>query len=98
MDISLPVSYTHLKEKKIMKNNPWSSGLFYLVLAVVIIAGLATLTNFIEWYILPFILIGGVLLIGIVGALQLKNDNQISEESFLKLMIETYKRLPLLKK
>lgn len=35
--------------------------------------------------------------IGVIGAMQLRNDDRLSEESFLKLMIESYKRLPLLR-
>lgn len=77
-------------------NNPWISGSFYLLLAVVVIAGLAVLSNIVHWALLPIIIIGGILLIMIVGILQLKNDDRISDKSFQSLVIETYKRLPLL--
>lgn len=43
------------------------------------------------------VIIGALLAIGVLGALQLRNDDRLSEESFLKLMIESYKRLPLLR-
>ena len=43
------------------------------------------------------IIIGALLAIGVVGAMQLRYDNHLSEDNFLKLMIESYKRLPLLK-
>ncbi len=33
----------------------------------------------------------------VVGAMGLRNDDRLSDESFLKLMIEAYRRLPLLK-
>lgn len=79
------------------KNNPWISGSFYLFLAVVVIAGLAVISNSIHWTLLPIIIIGGILLIGVIGAFQLKNDDKIGDASFIKLMTETYKRLPLLK-
>lgn len=78
------------------KNNPWISGSFYLFLAVVILAGLAVIANVVHWSLLPIIIIGGALLIGIIGAFQLRNDDKLKEEGFLKLMGETYKRLPLL--
>ena len=78
------------------KNNPWISGSFYGFLALIVIAGLATLSKAVHWTILPIIIIGGILIIGLIGVLQLKNDGQISDKSFVHLVSETYKRLPLL--
>lgn len=66
--------------------------------ALVILALLAYLSNQVSWYALPVVLIGGLLVVGVVGAFQLKNDKLLSEKGFLALMVETYKRLPLLKK
>lgn len=79
------------------KNNPWISGSFYLFVVGVILTGLAVISNLVHWALLPIIIIGGILFVGIIGALQLKNDDKLKEDSFVKLMIETYKRLPLLK-
>lgn len=78
------------------KNNPWISGLFYLFAATILIAGLSIISNLINWKVLPVIIVGGILLIGIIGALQLKNDDKLTDSSFLKLIIETYKKLPLI--
>lgn len=78
------------------RNNPWISGSFYLTVAIIAIAGLAVLSNLVHWSLFPFIIIGGVLLIGIVGVLQLKNDDKITDKSFVSLITETYKRLPLI--
>jgi hypothetical protein len=80
------------------KSSPWASGLFYLFVAVVIFSGLAVISNMVHWVFLPIIIIGGVLIIGVIGALQLRNDDKLKENNFLTLMVETYKRLPLLKK
>ena len=78
------------------RNNPWISGSFYLFVAAVVITGLAVVSNTVHWTLLPIIIIGGILLIGVIGAFQLRNDDKLKEESFLKLIGETYKRLPLL--
>ena len=43
------------------------------------------------------IIIGAVIAYGVVGAMGLRNAGRISEGGFLKLMVESYKRLPLLK-
>ena len=84
-------------KKMKQKNNPWISGSFYLISAIVVISGLAVLSNMVDWYYFPIILIGGILLIGIIGAFQLKNDDKLKDESFVNLISETYKRLPLLR-
>jgi hypothetical protein len=67
------------------------------VAAAVILALLATISNQVAWYTLPIVLIAGILIVGVVGALQLRNDKLLSEQNFLALMVETYKRLPLLR-
>lgn len=79
------------------KNNPWLSGSFYLFLGIVVMTGLAVISRNVHWSLLPIIIIGGILLIGVIGAFQLRNDEKLKDESFIKLMSETYKRLPLLK-
>lgn len=76
--------------------SPWISGSFYLLVAIIVVAGLAVISNMIPWYLLPIIIVGGVLIIGLIGILQLRNDEKLKDESFVSLIGETYKRLPLL--
>ena len=80
------------------KNNPWLSGSFYLFLVVIVIATLGVLAQSVHWALLPIIIIGGILLIGLIGIFQLKNDDKITDKSFVSLVKETYKRLPLISK
>lgn len=80
------------------KNNPWISGSFYLVLALVVISVLGFLFNSVHWMSFPIIIIGGVLLIGLIGFLQLKNDDKITDKSFVSLIKEIYKRLLIINK
>jgi hypothetical protein len=47
--------------------------------------------------VIPLVLIGGLLSYVMIVAHQLKNDQRLSDESYVKLMIESYKRLPLLR-
>lgn len=97
-DLNPPqTNYTVINNNMIPKNNPWSSGLFYLFLAIIPLVTISTIAQFIDWYILPIVIIGAILIIGIVGAFQLKNDDKLSEKSFVELMKATYKSLPLLK-
>jgi hypothetical protein len=85
------------KKRPIMKkNNPWLSGSFYLTAAILVIITLGVLSNTVDWYLLPIVLIAGILIIGLIGVLQLRNDDRISDKSFSSLIKETYRRLPLL--
>lgn len=43
------------------------------------------------------VIIGALLAIGVVGAMDLRSRGVLSEANFLKLMIESYRRLPLLR-
>jgi internalin A len=43
------------------------------------------------------IIVGALLAMGVVGAMDLRNRGILSEANFLKLIIESYKRLPLLR-
>jgi internalin A len=87
------------------RNNPWLSGSFYLVsyvavIATILVAIVVLNTYGVSWAtgaVISLVLIGGLLSIGIIGANQLKNDDRLSDESYVKLMIESYKRLPLLR-
>jgi len=80
------------------KNNPWISGSFYLTVVCVVFAGLATIANFVHWALVPIIFVAGILLILVIGVLQLKNDDRITDKSFRNLVIEILKRLPLIRK
>ena len=80
------------------KNNPWISGSFYLFVVVVILTIFAIIYKTVQWFVLPIVIIGGAVLVGIIGAFQLRNDDKLREENFIKLMTETYKLFPLLKR
>jgi uncharacterized membrane protein YphA (DoxX/SURF4 family) len=76
---------------------------FTLAFVVVLAAIVAAAVAISKWVSITagvmtgVVIIGSLLAIGVIGAMQLRNDDRLSEESFLKLMIESYKRLPLLR-
>src|SRR5207253_8276554 len=76
---------------------PWFSGLFYLVSLILLMALLAAIGKLLPWWALPVVVIGGLLSVTVVGALQLKQDQRLSEQGFLKLMALAFRQLPLLK-
>ncbi|MCP4697068.1 MAG: GTPase [Gammaproteobacteria bacterium] len=88
---------SNTEENKAVKNNPWTSGSFYLVNYAIILAGLTLAAYFTDGLIFPLVIIGALLSAGAVGALQLRNDEQLSQKNFLDLMKESYRRLLLLR-
>ena len=97
-----------LEEKKVQQNvaeysseqsskrSPWLSGSFYLAAFVIVVILLIIVFDRVGLIGLPFVIIGALLLVSVLGALQLRQDKSLSEESFLKLMLAVYKQLPLL--
>ena len=78
------------------KPSLWSTGGFFLLAIVVITAMAAIISAYVPWYIIPIVFIFGILGVGVIGAFILRYNGELSETNFLKLMIETYKRIPLL--
>ena len=88
---------SNMGNKKKKEKNAWVNGSFYLVVVILIMTLFCVISNKVEWYALPIVIIGGLLTFTTIGAFQLRNDDGLTETNFLKLMIETFKRLPLLK-
>jgi internalin A len=84
-------------EMQTPKNNAWSNGSFCLIAFVVVIATIGTLARLIPILALPLVLIGAVILLPIVGALQLRNDDRLKEKTFIELMGLFARQLPLLR-
>jgi len=87
----------YVGKKRRVKRGPWSSGSFYLLAVVLLLFALAFLAKWVSYAMVPLLVIGAILLFGIVGAFQLRNDDRLREENFLKLVFIVYKRLNLLR-
>jgi Flp pilus assembly protein TadB len=86
------------------KNNPTSSLMSFVfgfvILLVAIVGAAIAISNWVSVtaaVMTSIIIIAALLAIGVVGAMQLRNDDRLSDDNFLKLMIESYRRLPLLR-
>ena len=77
--------------------SPWRSGLFYLFALGVNTALFAVVYDYLGLVAFPIVAIAALLSISIIGALQLRHDERLSEKNFGELMVESLKRLPLLK-
>jgi internalin A len=77
-------------------SSAWANGLFYLVVFVVIFAVLGFFARMLPLYAMALIIFGGIVLIPLVGALQLRQDQNLSEKSFMELIRIVIGQLPLL--
>jgi hypothetical protein len=80
------------------KRSPWATGSFYLFSLMSLIALLLVVAKVLSVWILPVIIAGGLILVTVVGALQLRHDSNLSQQNFLKLMTLAFRQLPLLGK
>ncbi|MDX3664009.1 hypothetical protein PV646_42565 [Streptomyces sp. ID05-26A] len=83
-------------ERPALTRSPWVSGSFYLVLFVVATAVLLVVGQLASIWVLPVVVVGGLLAVTVVGAFQLRQDDKVTERGFLHLMIAVLGRLPSL--
>jgi Flp pilus assembly protein TadB len=76
--------------------SPWFSGLFYIAVLVIVIALLLVVGSVLPGWALPVVIVGAILLVSVVGAFQMRQDDKLSERGFLRLMADVFRRLPLL--
>jgi Flp pilus assembly protein TadB len=75
--------------------SPWVSGSFYLCCVVVVIAVMLVAGKVLSVLALPIVVVASVLLVTMVGAFQQRQDQRLSEKTFLQLMLATLKNLPI---
>lgn len=82
------------KKNKINNTTAWMSGSFYVFSAILIMTLLAVISSLLPWYSVGVIFAGGLIAVIVIGVLQLKNDKNLSEESFKNIIIEAIKNIP----
>jgi GTPase SAR1 family protein len=76
----------------------WANGSFYLFVVVIVFATLCVVANTISLAALAAILIAGIVVVPMVGALQLRQDDRLSERPFMELMKLSFQQLPLIRR
>ncbi len=84
---------TQKRDEKV--KSAWANGLFYLLTFVVVILGLGFLAGSLPFYALALVIIGGSLFVPLIGVLQLKQDKNLSDKSFVELVRIVLSQLPL---
>ncbi len=74
----------------------WANGSFYLFLFVVVIGGIGYLAGILKLLNLIAIIVAGIVFIPLVGALQLRQDDRLSEQNFMELIKLVIAQLPLI--
>lgn len=65
---------------------PWTSGLFYLLAAAVVVGLVLAIAAVVPLWAVPIIVLGAVVILAVVGAMQLRHDDKLSEKGFIALM------------
>lgn len=84
------------KKSDLRPRSSWSSGSYYLAVLVVLLVGLGVIAFNLPFFSLVVVLIAAPILLSIVGAFQLQQDERLSEKSFLTLMRMAMGKLPLI--
>jgi hypothetical protein len=86
------------KETQHAVKSAWANGSFYLFTFIVIIVGLSIIAGNVPWYTFPIIIVAAILIVPLIGALQLRQDERLSEKGFMDLVKMVIRQLPLIKK
>lgn len=80
-----------------MNNNPWKSGSYYLVVFVTVLMVLGILATQVPgWMVIPVIFLSTIIIL-ILNISQLRNDNRLSEQSYVELIKVSFKTLPMVR-
>ncbi|WP_442948803.1 hypothetical protein [Nostoc sp.] len=77
---------------------PWAyrNGMFYLLVFAIVFNTVGIFAGILPIYSLALVIIGTVLFIVIIGVLQLRGDDRLSEKSFVDLIKMVLQQLPLI--
>ena len=76
----------------------WVNGSFYLFAFLLIVVFLAALVKWVPWYALPGVTIVAILIMVLIGVLELRRDNLLSEKGFLEVVRMVFAKLPLIER
>jgi small GTP-binding protein len=101
-NIFAPTNTNHMEIPPPVTNSPtkiksaWANGSFYLFLFVVVILSIGYLAGSLPIQNLIAVIIAGIIFIPLIGALQLRQDNRLSEKNFMELVKLVIAQLPLI--
>ena len=75
---------------------PWLSGMFYLLMFEVVFISIAIFAGKLPIYSLILVVIATILIIVLIGVLQLRQDERLSDESTVELIKMVFEQLPVI--
>ena len=81
------------------RHSLWLSGLFFLLLFVVVISGVLIVSRSVSPWVLPVVLVAGIIFYSVVGAfiLRAQGDEVLKERTFLDLVKAALRYVPYIK-
>jgi len=76
------------------RRGPWLSGSFYLLALIATTGATISASRLAPPWAVPVVVVGALLGVGTVGALQLRHDDRLSERRFVDLVKMTFLNLP----
>ncbi|BBD61760.1 Miro domain protein [Nostoc sp. HK-01] len=86
------------KKEEAQVTLPWAfrNGMFYLFVFVVVFTFIAALGGLLPFHYLALSIIGTAIFIILIGVLQLRQDERLSEKGFVDLTVRVIKQFPLI--
>jgi predicted benzoate:H+ symporter BenE len=66
-----------------------------MALFLVVVSALLAIARVLPIWAVPMVAVGGLLGASVLGALQLRHDEKLSERGFLRLMLVAVRKLPM---
>jgi H+/Cl- antiporter ClcA len=80
---------------QVLRRSPWFSGSFYLAAVLLLLTALTVVAGNVSALAFPLVIAGAFAGLTIVGALQLRNDDRLSEKGFLHVIDLAMRRVLL---
>ncbi|MDP3718620.1 MAG: COR domain-containing protein [Acidobacteriota bacterium] len=77
--------------------SPWRTGGFYLFVLLVVMISATVLAGYLHWALIPIVLVVTLLSVLLIGALQLRHDQRITDKSLVDISLSVLKQLPKFK-
>jgi len=98
------VEHLHMEKEAVMstnrdspRNNAWLNGSFYLSVFVAVVGVFRAAFGELSQAWLPAVGVIGILVVIVIGAMQLRNDEQLKEKPFLELMLKSLSSMSLIR-
>lgn len=79
----------------VLRKSPWFSGGFYLAAALLLLVALTIVAGNVNAWLFPIVVASAFAGLTIIGAFQLRNDDRLTDENFVKLIDLSLRRILL---